>query len=196
MRGGDHASRQFALGAASPALEAADVDGSDTGHGHGSGDDGGQIEWRTEGEAVGMEEAGPAMPVDAGGEGFEQRGFDVGGEVAAGDADLQLDIERDMHRVGEFEVVAGQPEAFEEGAQGRLEGGIDRLAAAPVDHQENGVPAAGPAQAGGGALHVGMALGGAGVVVGGDGALLRAESFRGIEADGVERFRLSAALRR
>lgn len=148
-----------------------------------------------EGEAVGVEEAGPAMAVDAGGEGFEQRGFDVGGEVAAGDADLQLDIERDMHRIGEFEVVAGQPETFEEGAHGRLECRIDRLAFTAVEHQENGVPAARPAQAGSGALHVGVALGGSGVVVGGDSALLGAEGFRSVEADGVERFGFGAASR-
>jgi hypothetical protein len=64
------------------------------------GDDGRQVERRAEGVAVGVEEAGRPWLVDAGGERFKQGGFDVGGEVAAGDADLQLDIERDMHRVG------------------------------------------------------------------------------------------------
>ena len=66
-------------------------------------------------------------------------------------------------------------------------------AAEAVDGDEDGVPAAGPAEGRGGALHVGAALGGGGVVGRGDRALLRAEGLRRVAPRRLDVLRVDAA---
>ena len=81
-------------------------------------------------------------------------------------------------RAVDLDVVAGHAVALQQRAQLVFEIRVDRRTAAAIDGHENGVPAAGPAEGGGGPLHVRMALRDRGVVGRGDRPLLDAEGRR------------------
>ena len=76
---------------------------------------------------------------------------------------------------------------------------IDRIhlaAALAIDGKKHRVPAAGPAEGGGGALYAGMTFGHFGIIRRGDGTFLGAKCFRRIAPDVLGVFRIAAALRR
>src|SRR5262249_40398332 len=147
---------QLARWQLSVALEAQRLDPVDAGDAHGRGHHAAEKDRLGEGEVVRVEEAASTAAQVGGGEEFVQRVKYLAADVTRGDAHHQGDVQRHEVRSVNLQIDSGHAEAFQEGAQVGLEGGVDGQAALAVDGQELGVPAARPAAGGGGPLHLGV----------------------------------------
>jgi hypothetical protein len=111
-------------------------------------------------------------------------------------AHQHLDLEWHVAGTVHLQVVSGEPVALQMLPQLFLEAGVDGTPTEAIDREEDRVPAPRPADSGRGALHLGVALGDLGVVLGRDGAFLDAEGARGILTHPFDALRLDPALRR
>ena len=177
------------------AAEAGHLHRDDAGHAPRRGIQRTQMHGLAEAEVVGMKQSEGAVGAHAVRQRVEQRAPHVAAEMTVIDADQQVDLERDMDRLAQGDVVAGHAIAVQRGHRIGGERRIHRQAAFAIDGDEHGVPAAGPAQPGGRALHAVDALGELGVVGRRHRPLLGAEGLRRAPAQLGGRFRRDAAAR-
>ena len=141
-----------------------------------------------------MEEPAPPVGQHAVAQHLQQAGLHIGAEIAGLHADQQLELQRDIDRIVEFGVLAGHAIALDMAGELVLEGVVHGKPAQPVDGDEHGVPAPGPAQRRRRPLHAGMTLGHLLVVRRRDRALLAAEGLRGVAAEDGVALHVDAAL--
>ena len=117
------------------------------GDGAGRGVDRAQVNGLPEGEVVGVEEALLAVGQNAVAQDLQQRLLDVALKVVGIDADRERDLQRDVLRRVEFEVLTGEAVALEPALEGcARDAGVRFPPPYGFGRDEDRVPAPGPAE--------------------------------------------------
>src|SRR5262249_36564964 len=114
-----------------------------------------EIDCLREREVIRMKQTEQTIAPHTAGEDFEQSQLDIAAEITGPYVHLQTEFRRYRLRRIDFKIQPRHAIRLQFSPQLALEIWINREAAQPVDTHKHGVPASGPAQRPGGALHTG-----------------------------------------